>query len=101
MNIYQLEHSQDVIYNVHDPVRCAGQPCPVHSLTDHHMRAFPQRWAGVMLRECPHGSVHPDPDEPWKDPLRGHLCGCGCRCCVPVAMPDLGDLDDVDRWLRS
>lgn len=82
----RLEHSGEIIYRVHDPAKCAGQPCTIHNRSDHSMRAFPQHWRedrGIMERTCPHGIGHPDPDSPW---VRGsaewvHGC-CAERCCA-------------------
>ena len=51
----------------HSPRHCDGDPaCPRHDPTDHAMRRWPQ-WHGtdltLTLRECPHGELHPDPDD--------------------------------------
>lgn len=78
---YRLEGSDQFIVNVHDPERCAGNPCPIHNRTRHHMRRFPQHFRGdrgFMERTCPHGVGHPDPDDPFADPVHG----CD-GCCVP------------------
>lgn len=63
---------------VHDPDRCAGQPCPFHNPSDHPLSAAalhvrfdrPIRFTfdGTIYREfltertCAHGVGHPDPD---------------------------------------
>lgn len=58
----------EVLVNVHPKSQCqAGGPaaCPIHNLSDHSMRAFPQHFRvdnGLMERVCPHGIGHPDPD---------------------------------------
>lgn len=64
MNIFILEGGQK-IHNVHDKMQCQGRQCPVHNLTEHSMREFPQHFRfdnGLMERICPHGIGHPDPD---------------------------------------
>lgn len=61
-----LEHSNVHLARVHSPDLCQGRPCPIHNLTEHSMRSFPQhfRWdRGVMERICSHGVGHPDPDD--------------------------------------
>lgn len=73
-----LEHTDVVLVNVHPEYRCAGQSCPIHSRSDHPLRAFPQVWAAGMFRECPHGSLHPDPDDSYVD--EEHDCD---GCCTP------------------
>ena len=61
-----LEHTSQELVNVHSLEDCKGDVCPIHKLTDHHMRSFPQLWRddrGIMERTCPHGVGHPDPDD--------------------------------------
>lgn len=66
----------------HSPRHCDGdRACPAHDPTEHHMRGWPQ-WHGSLLRltmrECPHGLLHPDPDDTrWYD--GGHECDGCCR----------------------
>lgn len=61
------------------------------------MRSFPQSWRadkGWMERTCPHGIGHPDPDDPFADPIHG----CD-GCCNPQwdgAFRDLLDTPDYD-----
>lgn len=58
----------EVLVNVHSGSQCQAsgtRPCPIHMLTDHDMRHFPQHFRadnGLMERICPHGIGHPDPD---------------------------------------
>ena len=64
---YTLEHNPEYrLTNTHPVYSCADQPaCPIHNLSDHSMRSFPQWFrsdTGVMERTCPHGVGHPDPD---------------------------------------
>lgn len=79
-----LEHTGVVLINTHRDGDCVGEWCTLHHRSDHSMRGFPQTWndrVGMMMRVCPHGVRHPDPDD-YKmgvDPgLFGvHLCdGC-------------------------
>lgn len=81
---HRLEHSRQVVTNVHAPEQCAGRPCPIHNPSDHHMRSFPQHWRddrGLMERICPHGVGHPDPDG-----LESHgVHGCDGCCRKPEA----------------
>lgn len=75
-----LEHSTELLYNVHSPAVCLGHPCPIHTLTDHSMRSFPQHWRSdrqIMERICPHGVGHPDPDDMTTDTVHG--CDGCCR----------------------
>lgn len=53
-----------VLVNCHPATECNGRACPLHTLTDHAMRHFPQRIreTGLMERICTHGVGHPDPD---------------------------------------
>lgn len=54
----------EVLVFVHSEDDCKGRRCPIHNLTDHSMRRFPQhlRETGLMERVCDHGVGHPDPD---------------------------------------
>lgn len=81
-NSWVLEHSDEVLINVHHQGSCAGEHCTIHNMSNHTMRAFPQHWRAdrrLMERVCPHGVGHPDPDDPkFSDPYaRVHGCdGC-------------------------
>jgi hypothetical protein len=78
-----MENTEKLLYNIHDRDDCLGPPCPIHHLTDHPMRGFPQHWRGdrqMMERICPHGVGHPDPDD--QSPDRVHGC-CWEQCCTP------------------
>lgn len=92
---YLLENNaDDVIYNTHPESSCAGQDaCPIHHLTNHHMRHMPQVFRadnGLMERICEHGIGHPDPDGLHYFTERGiegmdvHGC-CGC-CSLPTSL---------------
>lgn len=55
-----------VLVNVHTVDQCAGQPCCIHNPSNHHMMRWTPSWDdtyGVMWRRCPHGNLHPDPDD--------------------------------------
>lgn len=63
-----------VLKNVHDSSLCAGRYCCIHNPSDHSMKKFPQNFRmdrGFMERVCPHGVGHPDPDDPYADPIHG------------------------------
>lgn len=63
MEIAILKGGQHLM--THGPAYCAGQPCCIHSPTDHHMKEWDQNWrddAYKMERMCKHGIGHPDPD---------------------------------------
>jgi hypothetical protein len=75
--------SRQVIVNVHSPTRCKGKSCPVHNITDHHMKEWPQNFRsdrGITERICPHGIGHPDPDDiNAKGSNSVHGCDGCCR----------------------
>ena len=82
---YQLEHSEERITQVHSAGKCAGEHCVIHNKSGHCMRAFPQHWridTGMMERICPHGTGHPDIDNPWPESDARWVHGC-CQdgCC--------------------
>lgn len=55
--------------------------CPYHDPTDHHMRGWPMYHGArvrLTVRECPHGVLHPDPDDQRWGP-RIHECDDCCR----------------------
>ena len=85
MTITLLEHSSQELVNVHSLEDCKGDVCPIHKLTDHSMRSFPQHWRddrGIMERTCPHGVGHPDPDDVLNNEDRVHGCD---GCCGVVS----------------
>ena len=50
---------------VHDRAACAGNHCPVHNPSPHHMKSWKLHWrddSAIFERLCPHGIGHPDPD---------------------------------------
>jgi hypothetical protein len=74
------------IINHHAAGECRGPTCPIHRVSDHHMRTWPQHFRGdrgLMERICPHGVGHPDPDDPTTDTVHG-CCGC---CWTPEEKP--------------
>lgn len=80
-NTWELVGGQ-VIYQVHDPSRCAGNVCPIHSPTRHHMSEWPQNFRSdsmLMERICEHGIGHPDPDDPRLYDEGVHGCDGCCR----------------------
>ena len=81
---HQLENSL-VSLIAHPEGTCHGDVCPLHKMTQHSMRSFPQHWRGdrgLMESICPHGVGHPDPDDPklLKDDGEG-IHGCD-GCCA-------------------
>lgn len=84
---YRCEHTRKILSNVHSLMACAGEICPVHNLSDHAMRSFPQHWRGdraIMERICPCGTGHDDPDDIASRKRLGREAsgthGC-CGCC--------------------
>lgn len=70
----------------HSARHCDGDgACPTHDPTKHHMRGWPQFHGDTMrltVRECPHGMLHPDPDDRrWRQAV-GHAQECD-GCCAP------------------
>lgn len=63
---YRLPGGQ-VIWNVHIPEQCAGQPCCIHNPSDHPMRGWVMSYSssGIMYRQNPdNGELVVDPDDP-------------------------------------
>jgi hypothetical protein len=63
----------------HKKEKCEGEFCCIHNPSDHHMKDWPQLWRDdrkMMERLCPHGTGHPDPD----DPTENRIHGCD-GCC--------------------
>lgn len=78
------------IFNVHQPYQCQGRPCPVHSISNHPMNAWPQRLTHRgMARVCAHGIMHPDPDESYLKPDHVDLGGDKCDGCCEEETPQL------------
>lgn len=65
---------------------CIGYWCPIHNTSPHHMRTWNQTFdpmSKVMFRECQHGQLHPDPDDPFEfAAARDHAIDCD-GCCKP------------------
>ena len=81
MNKHVLEHSDEILINVHSESICKP-PCAIHSMTDHCMRSFPQHWRSdrfMIERICSHGVGHPDPDQYFVDET-AWVHGCD-GCC--------------------
>lgn len=75
--------------SVHRETDCAGDICPIHNPTAHHMRSRPLHWRSdrsMLERICDHGIGHPDPDHLPRWRQLGHeanaVHGC-CGCCLP------------------
>jgi hypothetical protein len=93
MDLVVLEDGE--VVRTHGPARCTGTPCPVHGPSRHLLSEAPLSWLPelqLMMRRCPHGQVHPDPDSmaylverllaygSW------HEC-CAHRCCANPSAP--------------
>ena len=59
------------ILQVHEEADCLGEFCCIHNPSDHPLRDAPLTWipAWGMMRVCPHGMQHPDPDDLAVKPL--------------------------------
>jgi hypothetical protein len=86
-----------VLVNVHTQDQCAGQSCCIHNPSQHHMALWPHHWdrEKQMLRECPHGYLHPDPDDlAFKRHMHANVAARRALhrcdgCCQPVAQKEL------------
>lgn len=97
MSNHTLEGGEKLV-NVHAAYKCLGTHCPIHNLSDHRMRHFPQHFnQGRVERTCPHDIGHPDPDD--RTPFStAHGCD---GCCQPPPLPDFQDRDAVESWLSD
>lgn len=73
---------------------CAGDPCPLHGPSAHHLVTWPLRLRRVpgwpAERECPHGHWHPDPDDQaFREATRrvGRRTCEGCDGCCQAPGP--------------
>lgn len=76
----RLEHSDEILVNIHAEGECRGEFCTIHRRSDHSMRRFPQHWRSdiaIMERICSHGIGHPDPDDINAHPIHGCDGCCG------------------------
>ena len=76
----------------HSARHCDDNPtCPTHNPTEHHMRRWPQfhgSRSSLTLRECPHGRLHPDPDDVrWGNARQEHIDTECDGCCDPARAP--------------
>lgn len=75
-----------LLLQVHGPIRCRPT-CPVHWPSDHPLVDAPLWWVGdigVMMRLCPHNTLHPDPDD-QQIRLHPELARHDCDgCCAPT-----------------
>lgn len=72
-----------VLLNTHHERMCRP-PCCIHSPSAHHMRSWPQHWSqrmNVVFRCCPHGEMHPDPDD--LQARSGNVLHRCDGCCLP------------------
>jgi hypothetical protein len=76
------------VLETHGPSQCAGENCCIHAPSDHPLRDAPLCWIrelNLMMRICPHGHPHPDPDSvaflrQYRHVSDWHPC-CGDHCC--------------------
>lgn len=72
-NKFVDSYGQSIIY-VHTRRECIGEHCVIHNPSRHHMRTWPLKWRwdkSMFERICPHGTGHPDPDDPGADSVHG------------------------------
>ncbi len=81
------------VLTVHRRTSCSGV-CPIHAVSDHPLANWPTNWNapnGIMERECPHGQLHPDPDD-FTVRIVGvawHADDCD-GCCQGAERPSVG-----------
>jgi len=80
-----------LVMGAHDAGDCSGA-CALHRPSRHWARDMPLRWewgpaGGSMLRLCPHGLLHHDPDDmeyrrsrEMPQPKGAHDSGGSCPC---------------------
>jgi hypothetical protein len=82
----------------HPSSQCDGEVCVIHNPSEHHMLGWPIAMRETLiLRICPHGNKHPDPDslgyferhygsiDTFMDRYRGHTCD---GCCGMENVPE-------------
>lgn len=64
---------------------CAQRFCTIHNPSAHPLHQAPRLWdpnISIVLRICPDGIGHPDPDDlrvrDSVDPMIECICECGC-----------------------
>ena len=73
--------------NVHPLASCRGRHCVIHAPSAHSMVTWPMvlRETGLVERQCPHGTGHPDPDSVdyfnKYDPIDGRRGSWGVHGC--------------------
>lgn len=87
------------ITHIHPRVVCAPCACVIHNQSDHTLRTARTHWRAdrrFMERICEHGVGHPDPDDPYADPVHG----CD-GCCMPAEMrTNFGRKLTSEDWQR-
>jgi len=94
------------ILGVHKKGKCEHlDACPIHSPSPHHMREWPTYWhsaMNIMMRTCPHGVSHPDPDDSrfnytYQTMYEGkYEHGCDGCCCESVTEKKQLDEEYID-----
>lgn len=89
------------LVNIHPRVACAPTACVIHNPSDHAMRSFPTLFRddrGFMERICPHGIGHPDPDDPYADPVHGCDGCCGISLTPDIEVEVTTQVDESTYW---
>lgn len=84
--------------NVHGRDKCIGRSCPIHNPSDHGMILFKTHFRedrGFMERICSHGVGHPDPDDPFADPIHGCDGCCGPRRGMTTSITSVDGCDGL------
>jgi hypothetical protein len=86
MNVYMTGTGQ-LLSGIH-PLEACGERdyCVIHRPSPHAMRGMRTHFRddrGFMERICAHGVGHPDPDDPFADPVHGCDGCCGGHIPVP------------------
>lgn len=97
-NRFELSSGQ-VLSGVHGSLQCAEEYCTIHNPSTHHMVDWVQAWSDIgMVRVCPHGNEHPDPDAP-RAGMRQHTCD---GCCDPPSLNQIvAELESIRDDLES
>jgi hypothetical protein len=86
-----------LVLNTHPAGACYGEFCTIHNPSNHHMIKWKQDWLvheNYMVRICPHGQAHPDPDEINLKVPENHGCD---GCCDPASQ----FINDVEELVKE
>jgi hypothetical protein len=83
----------------HGPAQCALDHCCIHRPSDHPLKTAPLHWIpsiNLMMRVCPCGELHPDPDSAaWLRTRFMPMADIWHPCCVRQCCVDLLDQTDM------